>query len=201
MRSVECLQAERLFDAYLDREITAGDSAALHRHLATCPRCNDAWLATRKMSDLMAALPSESPGPELFSRIMMRLPAAKARRRPLRLSVWQAAAAAAVACLLAGAAFVTGSRQMIAAAVENRQGKAVVVPRPGRPLVIPPGATVLGDLRVAGDAWIQGKVSGGVWVEGRLRGNAPEGFLARCRRAVAEFWRRLSGRPEPQPLP
>jgi anti-sigma factor RsiW len=166
---MECREAERLFDLYLDREIGVGDSRALHRHLADCRRCNDNWMATRKAVDLLAGLPRQRPDPEIHARIIMSLPGGGAGRRPLFRSFnWQTAAVFALVFTVAGTAFLSGERQMAASAVQSRDGHTVVVPRPGRPLIIPPGATVTGDLRVDGDVYLQGGVNGKITVTGRV---------------------------------
>ena len=82
---LECRQAERLFDLYLDKEIAVRDFHALSRHLAACPRCSDNWLATRKTADLLSALPNQPMEPQSFSRVMMSLPRMKKRVRIFRL--------------------------------------------------------------------------------------------------------------------
>ncbi len=156
---MDCRRAERLFDLYLDREITVADFGDLRHHLSACRRCAENWVATRKMVDLLAALPEEPPGPEVVSRVMMTLPGAK-RRTYFRLAAWQAAASVAAFLVMLGGAYLSGSQRMIAAAVENRGGQTVVIPHAGRPLVIPPGAVVMGDLRVDGDVYVQGQVEG-----------------------------------------
>ena len=166
---MDCHEAEHLCDRYLDREITLPEYRDFRHHLQACPRCADSWAATRKAVDLLAALPKVEPGPRVLSRIMMTLPQGRRRRRSVRLSAWQAAAAVLLILAVTGGSFLTGSRQMIAAAVENREGQTVVIPQPGRPLVIPPGVTIAGDLRVNGDVDLQGQVRGQIRASGRVR--------------------------------
>ena len=190
---MNCHDSERLFDLYLDREITVQEGRDLGEHLRICPRCAENWLAARKAADLLSALPDEDPGPDIVSRVTMLLPRARRWTRPLRLPAWQAAAAVLIGLVMVGAAFVSGTRQMTAAAVENRRGHTVVVPQPGRPLIIPPGATILGDLRIDGDACIQGRVEGKVTIAGRLRSDLAGGFGGRVRQAVDRILSTLGG--------
>lgn len=189
---MDCREAEHLFDRYLDKEITVGDHRVLGAHLQACQRCAAKWRDLRKAVDLMEDLPLLDPGPEFLSRVMMTLPRAK-MRRTIRLTAWQAAAAAAVAVFLAGAAFWSGSRQMIAAVVENQGGRTVVVPRPGQPLVIPRGATVVGDLEIAGDLYLLGEVKGRISADGRIVARRPPGFWERLRHGLSNLWRALTG--------
>ncbi|MGE5550010.1 MAG: zf-HC2 domain-containing protein [Bacteroidota bacterium] len=189
---MDCLQAEKLFDRYLDREITGDDFGALEEHLRACPRCADNWFATRKAVDLLSALPELHPGPEVLSRLMVTLPRAK-HRRSFHLTPGQAAAAVAIAAIAVSIAFWSGSRQMIAAAVENRGGHVVVVPRAGQPLVIPPGATIAGNLEVAGDVYVRGRVEGRISAEGRVYVEKPEGFWAKVARECSRLYRALRG--------
>ena len=191
---MDCREAEHLCDRYLDREITRPEFKDLRLHLQACSRCADNWTATRKAVDLLAALPEMEPGPRVLSRVMMTLPRGRMTRRSFRLTAWQAAAAVLLILAVTGGSFLTGSRQMIAAAVENRAGRAVVVPQPGRPLVIPSGVTIAGDLRVDGDVILQGQVRGQIQAGGRVREVArPEGFWERFAEVVARGWRTLVG--------
>jgi hypothetical protein len=184
---MDCREAERLFDLYLDHEIATADYAALRQHLLDCQRCADNWLAQRKATDLLAVLPEVAPGAELFSRIMMSLP--PAHRQPKRLftfSARQIAAAVVIALALTGVAFVGGSQGMVAATVQQRAGQTIVVPKPGKPLVIPQGSTINGNLEVNGDLYLRGKVRGRIIVEGQVKVE-PAGLWAR----IGRFFRRL----------
>lgn len=195
---MDCHEAEHLCDRYLDREITLPEYREFRQHLQACPRCADNWAATRKAVDLLAALPEMEPGPRVLSRIMMTLPPGRRTGRSFRLTAWQAAAAVLLILAVTGGSFLTGSRQMIAAAVDDRAGQAVVVPRPGRPLVIPLGVTIAGDLRVDGDVILQGQVRGEIKANGRVREVArPKGLWGRIVEGVARGWQALVGERTP----
>jgi len=191
---MDCREAEHLFDRYLDREIAISEFAALRQHLQACPRCAANWDVTRKAADLLSSLPELDPGPEVLSCVMMTLPRGRRPVRSFRLTAWQAVAAVIIAGAVAGGCFLTGSQQMIAAAVENRDGRVIVVPRPGRPLVIPPGATILGDLRVQGDVYVNGRVQGKIAASGSVRPSRPRGFWAGILGGFVRFCRSIAGR-------
>lgn len=185
---VDCGEAEQLFDRYLDREVTLEDYALLRRHLGECPRCADNWLATLKTADLLAASAMESPGPELLSRVMMSLPKPKPTRG-IHPAIWRAAAAVLILAFLTGAAYLTGYHRMSAAFVENRDGQIVVVPKPGTRFVIPPGAVVMGDLKVEGDAYIEGKIAGHITIKGKIKTvNEPRGFWEQVKRRLERLF-------------
>lgn len=191
---MDCREAELLSDRYLDREITLPEYKEFRHHLQVCPQCADNWAAARKAADLLAALPEMEPGPRVLSRIMMTLPPGRRTGRSFRLTAWQAAAAVLLILAVTGGSFLTGSRQMITAAVDDRAGQAVVVPRPGRPLVIPPGVTITGDLLVDGDVILQGQVRGEIKANGRVREvTRPKGLWGRIVESVAQGWRDLVG--------
>lgn len=187
---MDCRETELLCHRYLDREITTEEFRALKDHLRACPRCLLLWNSLRETADLLAVLADEPPDPKLFSRIMMRLPTRGRWRIKPRILRFAAAAAFVVAVGWIG--FFTGTRQMMAAAVESRGGRVTVVPRPGRTLIIPEGATVIGDLYVEGDVFLAGEVEGRIHVAGRTR-PAP-GLWHRLAGAMGRLWRRLWGR-------
>ena len=187
---MDCRETELLCHRYLDKEITTEEFRALKDHLRVCPRCLLVWNSLRETVDLLAVLADEPPDPELFSRIMMRLPT-RGRWR-IKPRILRFAAVAAFTLAVGWAGFFTGTRQMLTAAVESRGGRMTVVPQPGRALIIPEGATVLGDLYVEGDVFLSGKVEGSIHVTGRSR---PEPNLwHRLAGAVSRFWRMLWGR-------
>lgn len=193
---MNCREAERLCHNYLDREITVAESTELWRHLRDCARCGENWLALRRAVDLLAALPDEHPGPSLLSHVMMRLPRPRSRFY-LKLNAWQTAAAVLFVAAVTSLGFFI-SPQLAATAVENGEGRAIVVPRPGRTFVIPAGAIVDGDLIVQGDVYLHGQVRGKIRATGRITGDEtpPEGggIWARLVEALTQVWEALTGK-------
>lgn len=188
MPQMNCGQAELLSQRYLDREITIDEYRRFQAHLRSCPRCLDDWLAMVKAVDLISALPqSDCPSRTMHAEIMMKLPP---ERRLSRFS-WQAAAAILVIAAVAGAGFLTGSRQLTAAVVEIRNGRTVVVPKPGRPLVIPPGAVIQGNLYVKGDVHLHGGTTGRIDATGRTVRDLPIEPWHRLAEALSNIWRGL----------
>ncbi len=55
---------DRLLD-YLNDELPASDRAALDAHLANCPNCQQELAATRQVWQLMVAVPTPEPRPEM----------------------------------------------------------------------------------------------------------------------------------------
>lgn len=62
---MDCPTCEAMVDAYVDGELSAGESAAFERALETCPDCAKRLETTRAMSRLLRDLPAE-PAPALL---------------------------------------------------------------------------------------------------------------------------------------
>ena len=190
---MNCREAEHLFDRYLDKDISVADFSRLREHLEICPRCVENWLSLRKAADLLAALPEEDPAPEVFSRIVIMLPKSAKRGRAIPAWIWQTAAAVLIACAIAGISYTSGTRQLSAAVTQSQDGRIIVQPRPGQPLIIPPGATVTGDLRVEGDVYLYGQVHGRTSASGKIRIGPKRGCWERFKEKLRTVWQSLAG--------
>ncbi len=94
--------AERQLSAYLDRELTPEEEAAVRRHLADCASCREELSRLERMRRLLAGLP-ERPLPESFWPDLQR---ALARRREPTWRTWLAGRHIRPAAALAAAAVV-----------------------------------------------------------------------------------------------
>jgi len=101
---MDCPTCEAMVDAYLDGELSAGESLAFERALETCPDCAKRLEAARAMSGLLRELPA-TPAPDLLrARIERELrPAA----HPARNYRWLAMAASLI--LAAGLGWLGGT--------------------------------------------------------------------------------------------
>jgi anti-sigma factor RsiW len=100
---VECREAQRLLEPYLDRELDSTSSGGVEQHLADCPACATAYQQllnlSRAAQDLRQPLP---PALDVAIRSSIRSDVERTRSRSLRL--WRATALAA--CLLAAVTVV-----------------------------------------------------------------------------------------------
>jgi anti-sigma factor RsiW len=99
---MDCPTCESMVDAYLDGELSAGESVEFERALEACPGCRRRLEAARTMSGMLRALPAE-PAPDLLrARIERELRAIAVpaqpslRRTPFRFAAWAASLVAAV---------------------------------------------------------------------------------------------------------
>ena len=78
---MDCPTCEAMVDAYVDGELSAGESADFERSLAACPDCRRRLEAARTMSGLLRELPAE-PAPDLLrARVERELRAIAGRPR------------------------------------------------------------------------------------------------------------------------
>ncbi len=108
--------AEKLFSAYLEGELSAEEEDALRAHFSAHPEDLEAYRAFEATVDLVRSLPREDVSAEFTDRVMAQVRLARANDRPAprRLTLvprvaWpQAMALAATLCLgfLAGTIFI-----------------------------------------------------------------------------------------------
>lgn len=69
MAAVNHHRASRLLSAYLDSELTAAETRAVHAHLLDCAVCRDAYENLRVGRELLAGLPAAEPPAELLTAV------------------------------------------------------------------------------------------------------------------------------------
>ena len=110
---MDCPTCEAMVDAYVDGELSAGESVEFEQALALCPGCQQRLDRARQLGRLLRALPRE-PAPDLLrARIERELRGvARPARQPLR---WSALAASLIVAIgigwLGGSLVGHGSRQ------------------------------------------------------------------------------------------
>ncbi|HKX17879.1 MAG TPA: zf-HC2 domain-containing protein [bacterium] len=62
-------RAGRLLSAYLDSELTAAETRAVHAHLLDCAACREAYENLRAGRELLAGLPAAEPPAEVWAAI------------------------------------------------------------------------------------------------------------------------------------
>lgn len=71
---IDCLQAEEMLHAYLDRELSEEEAAIVRLHLDACPNCRARFRFSDKLRRLIArAARRESSPSGLRERIQVRL--------------------------------------------------------------------------------------------------------------------------------
>ncbi len=99
---MDCATCEAMVEVYLDREMSAAESAEFEQALERCPECRKRLEAARELSGLLRDLPAE-PAPDLLrARIDRELRGAGSRpmaatRGPLQMTAMAASLLAAVA--------------------------------------------------------------------------------------------------------
>jgi anti-sigma factor RsiW len=94
---MDCPTCEAMVDAYVDGELTATESAAFERALASCPECRKRLESARAISRLLHELPVE-PAPELLrARVARELRSIAGR--PKERMRWGAMAATVIVAL------------------------------------------------------------------------------------------------------
>ena len=94
---MDCPTCEAMVDAYVDGELSAGESAALERALEACPDCRRRLESAQVLGRLLRDLPAE-PAPDLLRARVDRELRAIAGRRGERLR-WAAMAASLIAAV------------------------------------------------------------------------------------------------------
>jgi anti-sigma factor (TIGR02949 family) len=75
---MNCDDADRFLDAYLDGELEPAKKAELERHLAGCPECEEKLAHLRRLRDFVAANAPHYPAPpELKGKVLARLEVAR----------------------------------------------------------------------------------------------------------------------------
>ncbi len=62
-------RAGRLLSAYVDSELTAAETRAVHAHLLDCAACREAYENLRAARELLAGLPAAEPPAEFWAAI------------------------------------------------------------------------------------------------------------------------------------
>lgn len=158
---MNCKEALPLIHDYLDGELAKEQTGQLERHLAECAACagllraferTEAWIRSTDRTDVPAGL---------SAKVMLSLPPASGNRSLLR---WMrrhpAAAAAAAFFVIMVSSFLSLWNQGTQLAVRGDDLEGIVIE--GNKVIVPPEATVEGDLVVE---------NGTVQVDGDLRGN------------------------------
>jgi len=105
---MNCVDVRARLHAYVDGELTVGDTAAVAAHCVECSRCDALVRGEREFRLLLRRQPREPAPPELRERIVhsVRRDARRATARP-----WLLAPAAAVAAALVVVVVLPSSRQ------------------------------------------------------------------------------------------
>jgi anti-sigma factor (TIGR02949 family) len=75
---MNCDDADRFLDAYLDGELEPAKKAELEQHLAGCPECEQKLAHLRRLRDFVAANAPHYPAPpELKAKVLARLEVAR----------------------------------------------------------------------------------------------------------------------------
>lgn len=104
---MNCLEASRVLDAYVDDELDAAGVVAMRDHLASCPACGTRLSERLALQRLLRAVPSHGAPERLRRGIVTSLH----RRRRSRAVAWAAAAALALSVGGATAARVVSARR------------------------------------------------------------------------------------------
>ena len=102
---IECGQAENLFDAYLNHELSASLTAELHAHVISCGRCGQELALLEACGDVVATdRIGPVPGDDFTDRVLAGWgPARRVRvslERWRRFSLWGGAGVAAAAAIM-----------------------------------------------------------------------------------------------------
>ncbi|HEY7355094.1 MAG TPA: zf-HC2 domain-containing protein, partial [Ktedonobacterales bacterium] len=65
-----CKQTRQLLAAYRREDLSPGESAELHAHLAECAECRARAAEFRQMGETLQALPKLAPPPDFYARVM-----------------------------------------------------------------------------------------------------------------------------------
>src|SRR3954462_7516436 len=99
---MDCRTCEAMVDAYVDGELSVGESVAFENALEACPECRRRFQSARTISAMMRELPVE-PAPDLLrARLERELRDAPAPARPAALRRWRVAAMVASLLLALG---------------------------------------------------------------------------------------------------
>jgi anti-sigma factor RsiW len=106
---VNCHDASRLIDAYVDGELAAGDASSMETHLGTCAACDRLASDRRALSRLIQRVPYYEAPPDLRAAVVAQ---AQAKSQPARLPRFpmRALAMAAVLLLAVSLGAVTATR-------------------------------------------------------------------------------------------
>jgi anti-sigma factor RsiW len=143
---MNCTQAKKYLDAYIDGELEPGVMLDIERHLETCEDCQALVLVKRKLKSEIAKL-GEIKAPEHLRQRIINLSSNRLRVRRIAAAVTLPLAAAASLLLVIGGPFGEATEEPLAEVVED------VVSRHANELPM----EVQGDPDQA-SSWFRGKV-------------------------------------------
>ena len=81
---LDCTDARQLIDAFLLDELPAASAQALREHLAGCAACTTELGGATRLIQLLGALPTPAPAPDLDERVLLAALADRQRRHEQR---------------------------------------------------------------------------------------------------------------------
>ena len=131
---MNCKEAERFLDAYLDGELELSQQLELEKHLSGCPECQAALQELREFrAFFLTAAPTYKAPPELREKVLAITREEPVQRKQVsRLALWRrpwvyAAALLAIAVPIAWMVFYPNRERRLAAQAVSDYGRALFV--------------------------------------------------------------------------
>ena len=78
---MRCQQATELMSLELDQMLDEGERQVLEAHLASCPACQQTWIAMQRISEILETTPMVGPEPGFAQRVSARIAKRRSRKQ------------------------------------------------------------------------------------------------------------------------